>query len=68
MWFDARVRPRRVCRAGFPGGVFMIMKDLLLQGVLNPSRSWRTLGMLHDREDFCPISGGKTLRDHGRTR
>jgi hypothetical protein len=22
-------------------------------------------GRLHDREDFCPISGGQTLRDHG---
>jgi hypothetical protein len=31
----------------------MIAKDLLLQRVLNPSRSWRALGMLHDREDFC---------------
>lgn len=23
--------------------------------------------MLHDREDFCPISGGKTFRDHEGT-
>jgi len=25
-------------------------------------------GVLHDREDFGPISGGKTFRDHGAAR
>jgi hypothetical protein len=25
-------------------------------------------GVLHDREDFCPISGGKIFRDHGASR
>ena len=46
------------------GGIFMIAKGLLLQGVLKSSRSWK----IHDREDFCPIFGGKTFRDHGAGR
>jgi hypothetical protein len=53
--------------SGLSGRGFHDQEGFTTPGSIKVFAIMESAGMLHDREDFCPISGGKTFRDHEGT-